>query len=110
MVLIASSSSVPPHIQPPIAQVPRPMREILSEVSGIGANSMSSSLWAKPSTAADRLAVLDCLICARDLRLSASLSDRSAIRANLVGFCRPAGAVGAPALGVHAALGDHLAV
>src|SRR6516162_2879041 len=44
IVVIDPSSSVPPHIQPPIAQVPRPTRETLSEVSGIVANSMSCLL------------------------------------------------------------------
>src|SRR4029077_14637285 len=33
IVLTDSWSSVPPHIHPPIAQVPRPMRETVCEVS-----------------------------------------------------------------------------
>ena len=40
MVLIDASSSVPPHIQPPIAQVPSAMRDTLNEVPGIATNSM----------------------------------------------------------------------
>ena len=40
MVAIDSASSVPPHIQPPIAQVPSVMRETLSPVPGMSANSM----------------------------------------------------------------------
>src|SRR5262245_30680778 len=35
MVLIASLSSVPPHIHPPIAQVPRPIREAFTGTPGI---------------------------------------------------------------------------
>ena len=35
MVRIDSVSSVPPHIQPPIAQVPSPMREGASFVPGM---------------------------------------------------------------------------
>src|SRR5580658_6651780 len=40
MVSIASAVSVPPHIQPPIAQVPRPTRDILDDVPGTSAYSM----------------------------------------------------------------------
>ena len=41
MVAIDSRSSVPPHIQPPIAQVPSPTRETFSDVSGI----CTTSAW-----------------------------------------------------------------
>src|SRR5271163_2193579 len=40
MVRIDCASSVPPHIHPPIAQVPRPMRETLSGVPVISMDSM----------------------------------------------------------------------
>lgn len=40
MVLIDSWSSVPPHIQPPMAQVPKPILETFSDVPGIKTNSM----------------------------------------------------------------------
>ena len=48
MVRIDCASSVPPHIQPPIAQVPKPMRETTSDVSAISMDSMrelSESAW-----------------------------------------------------------------
>src|SRR5579863_2710629 len=43
-----SASSVPPHIQPPIAQVPRAIRELTSGVAGILTRSMAviSICWA----------------------------------------------------------------
>src|SRR5271154_4324618 len=41
MVRIDSRSSVPPHIQPPIAQVPRPIRETCNPVTAILVVSMS---------------------------------------------------------------------
>jgi hypothetical protein len=41
MVLIDWVSSLPPHIQPPIAQVPSAMRETMSEVVGISISSDS---------------------------------------------------------------------
>src|SRR5271163_4903173 len=40
IVLIDSRSSVPPHIHPPIAQVPRPIRDISMPVLPILLNSM----------------------------------------------------------------------
>jgi hypothetical protein len=36
MVAIDTASSVPPHIQPPIAHVPRPIRDTVSGLPGIG--------------------------------------------------------------------------
>src|SRR6516225_2806254 len=41
-VLIASFSSPPPHIQPPIAHVPSAMRDARIEVPGKSTNSMST--------------------------------------------------------------------
>src|SRR5258705_10538709 len=43
MVETDSLSSVPPHIHPPMAQVPRATREIWIAVPGIPANSVSGS-------------------------------------------------------------------
>src|ERR1700730_9616695 len=43
IVLTDSSSSVPPHIQPPIAHVPRPIRETFSEVPVTLTNLLSNS-------------------------------------------------------------------
>jgi hypothetical protein len=40
MVRIASISSVPPHIHPPIAHVPSPIRDIFKLVPAIVADSM----------------------------------------------------------------------
>jgi hypothetical protein len=40
---MASFSSLPPHIQPPIAQVPSAMRDTESEVFGILTNSIATS-------------------------------------------------------------------
>jgi hypothetical protein len=40
IVEIDSASSVPPHIQPPMAQVPIATRDTLSDVPGISARSM----------------------------------------------------------------------
>src|ERR1700686_1704423 len=41
MVRIASASSVPPHIHPPIAHVPSAMGDTLSDVPGVTANAQS---------------------------------------------------------------------
>jgi hypothetical protein len=43
IVLIDSASSVPPHIHPPIAQVPRPTRDTVSEVPAMAADLVSNS-------------------------------------------------------------------
>ena len=40
-VLIASASSAPPHIQPPIAQVPSPIRELVMPTPEITACSIT---------------------------------------------------------------------
>jgi hypothetical protein len=42
-VAMDCASSVPPHIQPPMAQVPRATRDTFNEVSAMAANSISSS-------------------------------------------------------------------
>src|SRR6516164_7678845 len=44
MVRIDRSSSVPPHIQPPIAHVPRPMRETFCVMPSISTYSMTHSV------------------------------------------------------------------
>jgi hypothetical protein len=43
IVAMESRSSVPPHIQPPIAQVPSAMRDTMSSVAGIFTNWESNS-------------------------------------------------------------------
>src|ERR1700758_5108348 len=62
IVLTDSPSSVPPRIQPPIAQVPRPMRDTISEVSGIVPNSISYLSFPPliaPCRSADHAAEID---------------------------------------------------
>jgi hypothetical protein len=43
IVAIDSASSVPPHIQPPIAQVPSATRDISSDVPAMAARSIAIS-------------------------------------------------------------------
>ena len=45
IVAIDSASSVPPHIQPPIAQVPMATRDTLRDVPGMSAPGVSKAIF-----------------------------------------------------------------
>src|ERR1700730_16483051 len=67
IVRIESCSSVPPHIHPPIAQAPRPIREISIFVFPILRNSIPFLLSGLVGTALNRLNRLAGAVCLPDV-------------------------------------------